>query len=336
MRDWLPNNKRCPTCRQPIKRSPSSAFLLRDLSDAIVDHIERLDPHGEGHELRRAQQEQRNVAARKVCTDTFETLFAQDRNASSSHRPGGGLGLFYDATDDVLRCSNCQWEAEDGLICAQCGEDFPLPLSPDIMSDQFEHLIAEVGGLSRYRAMLGLSESDLHDNGDAGGVGFGESSASADDGEDDVHDAIENEYDLEDSFIDNRNTSEVDVDLDDTYDFDEEDDFYDHDSDEISEVDEHEDTPESCDQSFECNHVAPQQAPSTTETIDLSSQDSDAQQIQAWDDNEAPSNNIFPFAGPRAFSGSDALGGQATRTRGQKRRRIIVVDTDDEDDDDDD
>ena len=182
-------------------------YLIKEMCDTLADRIELDAPHGEGRFVRERQAEQRELY-RKHESDLYPGLFQDGSSPARSLVHGGRV---YDRTDNVIRCVSCQWELEDIYECMQCGMEFG-DLNEDDERDR--DFLDAIGSLADALGFLhdGHMEQDYSDE-----------EADEEEEEEEEDDTRPNAYDLDDSFVDDRPTSEIDLTQGDGMFFDEED-----------------------------------------------------------------------------------------------------------------
>ncbi|EPX71784.1 ubiquitin-protein ligase E3 [Schizosaccharomyces octosporus yFS286] len=183
LKNWLKTSKSCPTCRQKIHTQPSPAYLVYDLMGIIAS----VDPS-------LSLLKTRDDPSKRQEEVLFDGIFKDTESMYPT-------GIVQDAEDGVLRCARCQWELENPYHCDHCG--FQISDEADSEPEWFwdnenvgsggsEEGVERRTNFSRRPPITAIPED---------WIGFGEEPESDFSGAGD--------YDLDDEFIDNRNTSQL-------------------------------------------------------------------------------------------------------------------------------
>lgn len=184
-----------------MTQKPTFIYLIKEMCETLADRIELDAPLGEGKIVRERQAEQRALY-RKDEADLFPGLFTErTQGRNFTHR-----GRVYDREDHVIRCSSCQWELEDIYECVQCGVPFDDLIEDDPQDREFLDAIGPLASALGWHPDGIMDGEPFEDEyGDEGDEDEDEEDIEGDD------DGRPNVYDLDDSFVDDRPTSDLEL-----------------------------------------------------------------------------------------------------------------------------
>ncbi|KAI9818227.1 MAG: hypothetical protein M1827_000852 [Pycnora praestabilis] len=120
---WFVSNKykkTCPDCRSEVTQQPAPAYLVREMTELLINRAE-LMPDGETTEEHRKWQREESEIVERDKTNIDPRIGGLFRG---SFKPiTRNLRAIRDEEDGVDRCPLCTWELEDGL-CGGCGLRF--------------------------------------------------------------------------------------------------------------------------------------------------------------------------------------------------------------------
>ncbi|KAI9718331.1 MAG: hypothetical protein M1828_006733 [Chrysothrix sp. TS-e1954] len=108
---WFNKRKKtCPDCRTDIGHAPAPAYMIRDITERLMQLSDSQS------ELEVQREELKAVEIAKSTTGLFQGHFSGGHAIRT---------IIHDNEDGVPRCPSCTWEVEDGEDeCSHCGQQF--------------------------------------------------------------------------------------------------------------------------------------------------------------------------------------------------------------------